>query len=84
MPIHFRCKGFVTTTDQHMFTQDSLIQQNFNYCDRFALTHPCIVGFHPQEIHLKGKAHQQVLMEDLSAEGGPSSFYRRHESSLSN
>jgi hypothetical protein len=47
--------------------------------DRLALTHPYIAGFHPQEILLKEKAHQQVLMEDLSADEGPSSFYRRHE-----
>jgi hypothetical protein len=41
-----------------------------------------IAEFHPQEIILKEKAHQQVLMEDLAAEEEPSSFYRKHGTSL--
>jgi hypothetical protein len=55
-------------------TSDNSLQWKFNYWDRLVLTHPGIVGFHPQENHLKGKAHQQGWTEGLSAEDGPSSF----------
>ena len=71
-----------TIKNQHMLTKDILIDKTSTSGDRLALTHPYIAGFHPQEILLKGKAHQQELMEDLSAEEDPSTFYRRHEISL--
>jgi hypothetical protein len=59
-------------------TSDNSLQQKFYSWDRLILTHPCIAGFHPQENHLKGKAHQRGWTEGLSAEEEPSSFYKIH------
>jgi hypothetical protein len=62
-------------------TSDNSLQRKFYSWDRLILTHPCIAGFHPQENHLKGKAHQRGWMEGLSAEEG-SSFYKKTHDTL--